>query len=292
VPGDPRSFRFKFRRRRVRYVALLPTVITLCNGICGMLAICFIAAGLFRGDAAAVNVQTGAYLILIGMIFDALDGKVARVTRTASSFGAQLDSLCDLVAFGVAPGFLVYAAALRSGSWLPERIVLVVSVFYAMCALIRLARFTVETTPDEKSHLEFQGLPSPAAAGVIAAALVPWHAFNNSSPVLQRISEVVASALPVVAFLLGVLMVSRIRYMHVVNRLFRGFRPFVALVELALAAILIVIFYEFALFLGFVAYAVAGPVMWAVNRLLRRPGPQPAPAAASDGAAPPEEPLF
>jgi CDP-diacylglycerol--serine O-phosphatidyltransferase len=267
-------------------------MLTLGNGICGMLAILTVGMGLAKPDILGTSLQTAAYLVLFGMVFDALDGKVARVTRTASKFGAQLDSLCDLVAFGVAPAFITYAAVTAVASdkppgqdwhfWLPQRVVVVVCVFYAMCALIRLARFTVETTPDEKSHLEFQGLPSPAAAGVVVAGLIPYHAVE--SPILKQLSDFIPSALPVAVFLIGVMMVSRVRYVHVMNRLFRGFRPFVTLIEISLVAILIVIFYEFALFMAFLAYALTGPVLW----LFRRPAPAPLPGAAPTDPSRPE----
>lgn len=291
-----RGFRFRFRgRKRVRYVAILPTLITLCNGVCGMLAIMLVASGLVGlrdGQGGLTAFNQAAYLILVAMVFDALDGRVARVTRTASSFGAQLDSFCDLITFGAAPAFLTYGLTLtRPQYWLPERVVMVVCVFYAMCALIRLARFTVETSPDEKSHNEFTGLPSPAAAGVVASGVVPWHAFPDW-PFLNDLANFIPLALPIAIFVLGVLMVSRIRYIHVANRLFRGFRPFVTLVELALVLILVVLLYEFALFLAFVSYAATGPVLWTVNRLLRRPAAAAAPGTPTPDGAPPEEPLF
>ncbi len=292
-PPSTRGFKFRFKKRRVRYVALLPTTLTLCNGICGMLALLQTAWALSTGSLDGI--KTAGYLILAAMIFDALDGKVARITRTASSFGAQLDSLSDLVTFGVAPAFLVYASfahhmtkATNPGYWLPERVVLVVCVFYAMCALIRLARFTVETTPDEKSHLEFTGLPSPAAAGVVASSIIPWHVLKEGDwPFLSILSEGIPKALPVVTFIVGVLMVSRIRYSHLMNRIFRGFRPFVALVELALVAIFLVVFYEFAIFTAFIVYAATGPVLWAFNRIFRRQTPETA-ATATDPKVPGE----
>lgn len=298
-PSSNRGFKFKFKKRRVRYVALLPTTLTLCNGICGMLAIFQTAMGLASGRSDPI--KTAGYLILIAMIFDALDGKVARITRTTSSFGAQLDSLCDLVTFGVAPSFLVFSTVTQLARtpaglfqyWLPERIVLVVCVFYAMCALIRLARFTAETTPDEKSHLEFQGLPSPAAAGVVAASVIPWHAFPEF-PAVGWIADLLPKALPVMTFLVGILMVSRIRYVHLVNRVFRGFRPFVTLVELALVAIFLVVLYEFAIFAAFVVYAATGPILWIVNRVLRRGAPAPETTVTEQLPQPkaPEDPLF
>jgi len=277
-PGR-RRFRFwRFRPRRVRTVAVLPTLLTLGNGICGFIAIVQIGKGMSSGQWH--HFHWAGFLILLAMVFDALDGKVARMTRTASKFGAQMDSLCDLVTFGIAPGFLVYA--LNHKGPLTDRVVLVVSVFYAMCALLRLARFTVETSPDESSHQEFSGLPSPAAAGTIASAVISYNVFQDEWPLVNAVLNSVSAALPFIAFALGVLMVSRIRYAHVVNQLFRGFRPFVRLVEFAVVAILIVIFHEVAIFLAFAGYVLTGPVLWARARLVRKPaeaGAAPAPPA-------------
>lgn len=251
---------------------MIPTLITLGNGICGVIAVFKIGMGL-DADSAKYFTQA-AWLILGGMVFDALDGFVARMTKTTSAFGAQLDSLCDLVTFGVAPGFLVFAATRGQFPEFWERPVQIVGGLYAMCALIRLARFTVETTPDESSHREFAGLPSPAAAGVIASAVLPSAAFQKMAP------EIVAgihAALPGLTLAAAVLMVSRVRYSHVVNRLLRGRRPFIMLVEIAFVAALAVIVREFAFFVAFFGYALSGPLLWLKRRLSRRPGTQPAP---------------
>ena len=281
-------FRFwkKFKRRRVRAVAILPTLLTLGNGVCGFLAITEVGKGL--ANPGGHHFHWAGYFILFAMVFDALDGKVARMTRTATSFGAQMDSLCDLVTFGIAPGFLVYGLNCslpgRPDPVMHDRVLLVMCVFYAMCALLRLARFTVETTPDDESHQSFSGLPSPAAAGTIASAVIPWNDMTNW-PWIDWIAKGIIYALPFIAFLLGILMVSRIRYVHLVNQLFRGFRPFVRLVELAVAAVLIVIFHEVAIFLAFATYMLTGPVLWARSRIF----PKPEPAAAAP-APPPSDP--
>lgn len=267
------------RRRRLRHIALLPTLLTLGNGVCGFAAVLKIGEGLTQTANAAAqsaSYHMAAWLILIAMIFDALDGKVARLTRTASNFGAQLDSLSDMLTFGVAPGLLVYAIC-HATTFLPDRVVEIVSILYVMCVLIRLARFNVETTPDEKSHQEFAGLPSPAAAGVIAAAVIPWTAFPDYV-FFDRVWQVVLKALPIVAFVLAVLMVSRIRYVHLVNRAFRGYRPFVTLVEIVLVIVLVALLHEFSLFLAFLAYALLGPSEWLRKRLSRRPAPEIVPA--------------
>lgn len=274
-PGRRWPFRRSNRPRKIRSVAILPTLITLGNGVCGLLAIFRIAMGL--ADKEPKYFISAAWLILAAMIFDALDGFVARLTKTASGFGAQLDSFCDLVTFGVAPAFLVFAISRQtlnitsSHPW--DRPVQAVCVLYAMCALIRLARFTVETSTDESSHREFAGLPSPAAAGVVAAAVLPVRDF----PELARF---ITQALPGLALAAGILMVSRVRYSHVINRFLRGRRPFVTLIEIALVAVLAVIFREFAFFIAFFLYAATGPLLWVKRRLFRKPALPPAPGGA------------
>jgi CDP-diacylglycerol--serine O-phosphatidyltransferase len=141
-----------------------------------------------------------------------------------------------------------------------------------MCALIRLARFTVETTPDESSHREFAGLPSPAAAGVMASAVLPAVALYNWAPTM---ASVIPNALPGLALATGILMVSRVKFAHVVNRVLKGKRPIVTLVEIALVIALFSIFREFAFFIAFFGYALTGPLLWLKKNLFRRPVPAP-----------------
>ena len=234
--------------------------------------------GMGMADNRAVYFQQAAWLILAAMVFDALDGFVARMTRTTSPFGAQLDSLCDLVTFGVAPGFLVLAVARSTTELSPfmrDRLVPAVCILYAMCALIRLGRFTIETAPDESSHREFSGLPSPAAAGLIAGAVLPTRMLMGEIP---ELAVILKATLPALAFAAAVLMVSRIRYAHLVNRFLRGRRPFVTLLELALVVSLSYLFRELVFFLAFFGYAVTGPVLWLRNRFQRKTARVPAAA--------------
>ena len=288
-PSSPkRSRRWPFRRKRpLLKIALLPAMITLGNGVCGVIAIQQVAIGLYKiggEDDPARNFQKAALLILVAMVLDALDGFVARLTKTASNFGAQLDTLCDLVTFGIAPSMLVFAVtreiAAQGKFW--DRCITAVCVLYAICALVRLARFTVETTPDESSHREFAGLPSPAAAGVIAGALLPWPKLIGNKE-FAWIVDAMQGCLPGLAFGLGILMVSRFKYAHVVTRLMHGKRQFITIVELSLAAATIYLFQEFAVFLAFFAYALVGPFNWIRTRLLKKPaqaGSMQAPAVA------------
>ena len=270
-PSSPEpGRRWGFRRpRRLRTVALLPTLITLGNGVCGVAAIFKIGLAL-QGDKSELYFKQAAWLILVAMIFDALDGFVARMTRTTSSFGAMLDSLCDLITFGVAPGFLVFGVTRTPDGpdFVRDQVIPAVGVLYAMCALIRLARFTVETTPDESSHREFAGLPSPAAAGVVAAGVLASMSRQVTNADMRM---VLAGAIPGLAFATAILMVSRVKYAHVINKLLRGKHRFVTLIEIALAVTLGVVFKEAAVFLAFFAYGASGPLLWVKRHLSRRP---------------------
>jgi len=257
-------------------VAILPTLITLGNAVCGFMAMTYIAKGMglaAGSPAAGAEFERAAYLILVAMIFDALDGRVARMTRTASSFGTQLDSLCDFLTFGTVPAFLTYGLCM--GGPFPHLVVLGVCVMYVCFAATRLARFNVETGTDEKYHREFIGLPSPAAAGVVASTIIPWAAIEGKWALAETLNKVLQAGLPVTVFLLAVLMVSRIPYPHLVNKLLRGPRQFVTFVEIAVVGLLALIFHEFALFLGFMGYAIIGPALWIRGRILRRPAPAP-----------------
>lgn len=281
LPQERESRRWRFgrgvrfrRRRRLTNIAILPTLITLGNLVCGTLSLFYAADGFARAAARPAEAmqlfQSAAWFILLAMVFDALDGRVARMTRTASTFGAMLDSLCDLVSFGVAPAFLVHSMCRTAEfAYVHERLVNVVCVFYAVCTAVRLARFNVETSPDLKSHLEFTGLPSPASAGVVAAAVIPWSAYQDFH-FLTVVSRILLKGLPVVMLVLAVLMISRVHYAHVLNKIFRGYRPFVVFVEVCLVGVLSILFHEFAIFLAFVGYAVSGPVLWIRTRLTRR----------------------
>ena len=164
--------------------AVFPTLLTLGNAACGFGAITF-AAKVGPDPAGEHDLYLSAVLIFLAMLFDMLDGSVARWAKQTSEFGAQLDSLCDAVSFGVAPAFLMLRivhsmesstdpSGLALGShfhpfftyW--SRLLWVIGALFALCAVLRLARFNVETDEDD-SHNYFSGLPSPAAAATVAS---------------------------------------------------------------------------------------------------------------------------
>lgn len=235
--GHPVGRRRGLRRRRKRNsgqrrrltLAVLPTVLTLGNGVCGLAAIAIAVST----ETLAWDLETKLYaaglLIFGGMLFDALDGSAARLTGQASQFGAELDSLCDAVTFGVAPAVIVW----RISDALPQRLTWAIGVLFAICVLMRLARFNVET-PEDDDHEGFEGLPSPAAAGTLAAfaiAIPDLKDFATSATYPQWVQStadwcLVASHyfIPVLALVLAFLMVSRYRYPHVFAQLVRGRR--------------------------------------------------------------------
>jgi CDP-diacylglycerol--serine O-phosphatidyltransferase len=251
----------------VRRIAVLPTLLTLGNGLCGFAAIAYASKitldGSLSADQVSYYFSLSAGLILLAMVFDALDGTAARLARSASEFGGQLDSLCDVISFGAAPAFLL----LRLGQdWQARpfvaKTIAVISALYLACAILRLARFNVENTPDPASHKRFKGLPSPAAGGCLAtlallrAEMGPvWAGLD---PELVRAA--VAFWAPVGTVLLAFLMVSRLPYPHFTRQLLRGRRNFRFLVEMVALAALIALAPGVALCLIFWIYALNAPV--------------------------------
>lgn len=254
-------------------IAVLPALVTLGNAVCGMAAVGVLLKAphldIRSPDSAAqlVPVTTAGLLILLAMVFDALDGSVARFTRSTSDFGGQLDSLSDAISFGAAPALLSYRLfvdAVENPAF--HRLAIVMAGVYVACTLLRLARFNVENVHDEQSHMSFRGLPSPAAAGAVAglAILVPECWQPN---VEGQFSLTIIWIMPAVLLVLGVLMVSTIRYSHLVNQLIRGQRPLSYLFQIVICIALVAFLQEKVLALLFIGYVASGPAMEVYRRV-------------------------
>lgn len=266
---------FRFRRRRIRAVPVIPTLMTLGNGICGVLAILTATEGRFA---------TAAVFVFAGMVLDALDGQVARATRSTSRFGGQLDSLCDLVAFGAAPAVIAVLLC-REGAigGYSDRVIVAAGCFYFGGAALRLARFNVETDAAVVTHREFHGLPTPGAAGTLVSAVLCGTAADSA-----WLRHILISVLPLAMLGLGLLMVSRFRYPHVVNQIVQGEQRVLRIVELGVFAVVLGMLRERALAVLFVAYAMVGPIGWVVWRLRRRGAvAEPAASAGQENAISP-----
>ncbi len=265
----------------LRTVSVLPTMFTLGNLVCGFFAI-VVASRIGRPESETVgiispddlrNVMISGWLIFVGMLFDALDGHVARLVRTSSDFGAQLDSLCDAVSFGVAPAFLLVKMCPHF-AYLHREAVWIIAASFAACAVLRLARFNVETG-DEDDHLQFSGLPSPAAAGSIAGFAIIFYTLTGKSDLAapayaKEIYDVLQAVLPFFALLCGLLMVSRIPYPHVTNQIFRDQRSFSHVVKLLFALVAVMVIRGYAVPIVFCVFVLGSPIRFAWEKIVQR----------------------
>jgi CDP-diacylglycerol---serine O-phosphatidyltransferase len=262
----------------IRTVAVFPTMFTLGNLVCGFFAI-VVASRVVRPDATSLwgmddphNLMLSGWLIFAAMIFDALDGYVARLSRSASEFGKELDSLCDVVSFGVAPAFLlvkmcpVFSLGHREAIW-------VIAAAYAACAALRLARFNVET-PEEDDHTRFTGLPSPAAAAAVASFGIMFYTLRNKEDLLvagaSQIDSLLQYFLPFYALGVALLMVSRVPYPHVVNQVFRGHRSFGHVVGVLFALVVIMVVRGYSMAILGCAFVFYGPIRMAYEKVVER----------------------
>jgi len=274
----------RVRKQRLKYITILPSLITILNGICGFTAIVFASKGAKPGiELISAEAETAAeqfsyfamsgYMVLMAMIADMLDGRVARRIRSTSSFGGQLDSLCDIISFGVAPAFLMIKVLEYKLTGFAEinpaignflyRFFWLAAAAYISCSAIRLARFNVENEEDESAHMSFMGLPTPAAAGVIVSLII-FH--QETMPSLDAIIY----ALPILALGVSVLMVSRIRYPHILNQYIRGKKPFAHLIRVLLFLGLVIWNRQTALVLIFCGFAISSLVKWFYYKVIRK----------------------
>lgn len=263
------------RSLRGKTIAVLPTMFTLGNLLCGFMAV-FVASRPMDTPMMFVDwtpLTCAALLIFLGQIFDALDGRVARMTRSTSDLGEQLDSMADMVSFGVAPAFiLVQVIGVQApffsdtGDSVYDRLGLVIAGIYVACAGLRLARFNIEQEDASvKSHLYFEGLPSPGAAGAVAGlALLHQHVWadDNGSTGASIAAYVMLGA----TLLCALAMVSRFRYVHMMNKYVRGRAPFFSVAVAVVVLLLLLVWPQPAIAGGFVVYALSGPLAGLVRK--------------------------
>lgn len=223
----------------------------------------FTTAALFAGFFAIVQAMQGdferaAMAIFIAMVLDGLDGRVARLTHTQSAFGAEYDSLSDMVSFGAAPALVMYEWALRDLG----RLGWIAAFIYCAGAALRLARFN--TTLEVTDKRFFQGLPSPAAAALVAGLV--W--VSIVSGVAGADVRLLACGITIFA---GLTMISNIRYYSFKDVNLRKSVPFFAVAGIALVFALVSLSPEIALFGFFVLYGLSGYVLAAIGLFRRKP---------------------
>lgn len=272
-PTSTRPDRPRGSSIRPRLVALqvLPTLVTLGNVLAGFLAISYVVdAWSGTGDPAAREIlwTKAAWAVLFGMVCDALDGRVARMTGAASSFGAELDSLADMVSFGVAPALLSKSIVQAAFPAISTKLTTVLAMVYVLGAALRLARYNVESQRvQEPGHVTrvFRGLPSPGAAGVVASLVLLRHEYADQTSAVIRWCFLAGTPL------LGLLMVSRFGFPHVMNRFLGGARSPVVILALVVAIFLAVEHPVETLAAIFCVYAATGPALYLVRLLFGRP---------------------
>lgn len=268
----------RVRRQRLKYITVLPSLITILNGVFGFASIVFAAkvpSDYSFHDMRHSTFAWAGFMIFIAMIADMLDGRVARISQTTSSFGGQLDSMCDMISFGVAPAFLALrvleyniVSLLGISEGLAPfvlRFVWVACGLYMICAAIRLARFNVENEDDETKHYNFAGLPTPAAAGVIASIVVFAEMLGrvSGSDFFAASEHLMIYLLPFSAIGAALLMISRIHYPHLINKYLRGRKPFSYMIWLVVIIGLIYWSVQSSLLIIFCGYASVGFFQWA-----------------------------
>jgi CDP-diacylglycerol---serine O-phosphatidyltransferase len=282
----------------IRAVAVLPTLFTLGNLICGFFAIVVLSRierpssdefkpatplqvnintsegfkktikDLSDSDDPTHNLMLCGALILLAMLFDAVDGQLARITRAVSDFGAQLDSLCDLVSFGLAPAILLVKMCPQFSYWHRDAIWCIAAAF-ACCAALRLARFNVESDSDD-DHTIFAGLPTPAAAAAIGSFAILSYSLRNENAVItnenfQLYDIWMQRLVPLFAVVISILMVSRLPYPHPLTQFVRGQRSFAQLIAILFSLMLILIVWNYAIPLLCVAFVCWPPVKYLWN---------------------------
>lgn len=285
------------RRRRLRSLAFVPTLVTLGNLLCGFAAIHFALRAMVdlgmgvgpdvidRIDRSLLErmlpsfLSVGAGLIFLGMILDAMDGLIARATQGTSNFGGQLDSLADVVTFGVAPATLMVAFMTRelAGDLIVPspisphflgRATWIAGAFYVVFAAVRLARFNVEHAEVGFDYKTFRGLPSPAAAGLMAALILISDQLEGAVA-----TRVIVFALPVAALFVAFLMVSRVPYRRLNRSYLLGRQPFGQLVFCIAFLAVFLTFKAFTLVAVLMWYVFSGPVGLLTRSLSQKRSP-------------------
>ncbi len=240
----------------------------------------------FFGIVSSINgdFEIAALAILISCVFDILDGKIARLTRATSRFGVEYDSLADLVAFGVAPGLLIYLMALRPYG----RIGWLAAFVFMACGALRLARFNVQVETTSKKY--FVGLPIPGGASMIATTVLFLSHWN----IIFTTQSLIGTILLVLTYLLGSFMISTMPFNSFKDVEHIKAKPSFVVFGVILVLCIIALSPSYILFFLAAFYTISGPVRWVVWKATGKKGfqesvPAAQPPAASGDTAPAEE---
>ncbi len=262
-------------RKPLKPMAALPTLVTLGNTFCGFLACTYLVqAALFWSRAAPDaatspevydNLVRAVWAVLLAMVFDFMDGKVARLTGSESQFGVQIDSLSDCMSFGLVPA-LMFKLLAQYEFGMSAKGALVLASFYLFGAVLRLARFNLEADLEEDDHRSFKGLPSPAAAAGVASIVYLYA----SRRLAGDWDDTIARAFPWIVTALGILMWTKLPYIHFANTLLTEKRQPWHLLAIIGGIALVAIEPEVSIPILMMAYALSGPLLYLRNIITGR----------------------
>lgn len=239
-------------------IYILPSLFTCGNMACGIISVIFSIGGDF---------SLAAWMLILAIVFDMLDGRVARMTKTTSEFGVQLDSLSDLVSFGVAPSLMMYQLVLNTMG----KVGTAIAVLFVLCSALRLAKFNIKAK-EGAVYSSFTGLPTPASAGLLISFVLSYELFVSEPgqalsvktiPLLMKNMPVFFKSMPIVMVLLSLLMVSNVPYVSFKKFSLSKPRAFQLLVLIILLIFLILVFPQNIIFILFALYALSGIVIYA-----------------------------
>ncbi|GMO25771.1 MAG: CDP-diacylglycerol--serine O-phosphatidyltransferase [Termitinemataceae bacterium] len=244
-------------------IYILPSFFTCGNIAFGLLSIVSSVDG---------NFIDAAWFLVGALACDILDGRIARLTKTTSSFGLQLDSLSDLVSFGVAPAMLMYMLTLQYMG----KVGIAIAVLFVICSALRLAKFNV-TAMQKGVCKDFNGLPTPASAGIIISFVLSYELVGNENPltfktipILMQTMPYFFKAMPIVMAALSFLMVSNIPYSSFKKLDLSKPRAVSLLVVLLVLALLIIVYPQNIIFLIFSAYVLSGLIFYIPRRVIKK----------------------
>lgn len=221
----------------------MPNLLTTANLFCGFYAMLAAMQG---------GYEMAAVVLVVAMVLDSLDGRIARMTNTMSKFGAEFDSLADLVTFGVAPAVLAFSWSLSAyGKW-----GWLVAFLFVVCGALRLARFNIQIGIIESRV--FNGLPIPGAASVVATGIMLYFYWGGEGKYHNIPILMVTAAL-------ALLMVSNIKYYSFKDLNFFSRKPFMSFLLILIVLIIVAAEPQITLFILSVSYSLSGPCWWAVR---------------------------
>ncbi|MDR2709637.1 MAG: CDP-diacylglycerol--serine O-phosphatidyltransferase [Elusimicrobiota bacterium] len=237
-----------------RGIYVIPTLFTCANMAFGFLSM----LASIRADFSQA-----AWFLVLAIVCDVLDGRIARLTKTTSEFGVQIDSLSDLVSFGIAPAVMIYLFALTDKG----KLGMAVAVLFVLCAALRLAKFNV-IAQDGQVHAHFSGLPTPASAGVLISFVLSYKIFYINShqgittfktiPILVKAMPWIFEIMPFIVVALGLLMVSTLPYFSFKKVSLAKPKTLRFIILLIFIIFLIAVFPQNMFFIIFFGYAISG----------------------------------